>query len=110
MLDTMAPPTVSVSPLTVGITRTLQLNGLEAGARWEYSLDEQKTWLAGSGLGLGVLGNGLSRLWLRQIDIAGNTSMSNPIDLELPQNDAWHEAQVTHYNPACFLSQVFKRY
>jgi hypothetical protein len=83
---------VPVVPQTPGITRTLQIDGLRPGARWEYSLDDQKTWFAGAGSSLGVIGNGFSKLWLRQFDIAGNPSLPQTIDLETPANDAWHEA------------------
>lgn len=100
VLDTMPPQAVVVSPRTEGITRMLQLAGLETGARWEYSVDEQKTWLNGSGASLGVLGNGLSKVFLRQVDIAGNVSAPQSIELEVPANDAWHEASGNPMQPS----------
>jgi hypothetical protein len=92
VLDTTPPQPVSVTPASEGLTRTLPVAGLEPGARWEYSIDEQTTWLPGAGAGLGVLGNGLVRVWLRQVDLAGNASTPQPAVLEAAGSDAWHEA------------------
>lgn len=100
VLDTMPPQAPSVSPQAAGITRTLQIAGLESGGRWEYSLDDQRTWLLGNGTSLDVLGNGLSKLWLRQVDTAGNASAPQTIELELPVNDAWHEASGNPMQPS----------
>lgn len=103
VLDTMPPQAPSVSPQTDGITRSLQINGLETGGRWEYSLDEQRTWLLGTGSSIGVLGNGLNTLWLRQVDTAGNASAPQTIELEMPANDAWHEASGNPMQPSVLM-------
>lgn len=74
VLDTTVPQAVSIAAQTEGVTRAFTIAGLETGAQWEYSLNAQITWWAGSGSKLGVLGNGVSRIWIRQLDIAGNAS------------------------------------
>lgn len=91
VLDTSAPGAVSVNPTSEGATQTLQIAGLEPGARWEYSLDAQATWLPGSGVSLAVLGNDLPRVSLRQVDVAGNLSAAQSFVLEQPGTNAWHE-------------------
>lgn len=100
VLDTMPPASPSVSPQTVGMTRTLLINGLEMGARWEYSLDDQQTWLAGAGPGLGVLGNGQNKVSIRQVDLAGNVSMAQNIELESLTDNSWHEASGNALQPS----------
>lgn len=92
VLDTTPPAAPGVMPTAQGATRTLQLAGLEAGGRWDYALDSQGPWLPGSGSALGVLGNGLAQVWLRQADVAGNVSVAQAFLLEEPGSDAWHEA------------------
>lgn len=106
VLDTMAPPPVAVTPASEGITRTLQVAGLEPGARWEYSIDEPSTWLPGTGAGLGVLGNGLVRVWMRQVDLAGNASAPQPVVLEQAGSDAWHEASGNPLQPSVLASSA----
>lgn len=100
VLDTRPPEAVAVTPASDGLTRTLQIGGLETGARWEYSLNEQRNWQAGTGNSLGVLGNGLSALWLRQVDIAGNVSQPQTIRLDEPMTDSWHEASGNPLQPS----------
>jgi hypothetical protein len=75
---------VAISGQAEGVTNTFKLSGIEPGARWEYSLDEQRSWSAGKGSALGALGNGLSRVWLRQVDMAGNASTAQGFDLQNP--------------------------
>lgn len=82
VLDTQAPLALTVTPQREGVTNLLQLSGLEPGARWEYSLNGQPQWHAGSGPALGVLGHGISQIRLRQVDVAGNTSEATFIDLQ----------------------------
>jgi hypothetical protein len=84
VLDTTPPAAVSISGQSEGVTNTFKLSGIEPGARWEYSLDEQRTWSAGKGSALGALGNSLSRVWLRQVDMAGNVSPAQGFDLQNP--------------------------
>ncbi len=99
-LDTMPPTPVSVMPTAAGATRSLRVEGLESGARWEYSLDEQRSWLQGAGQGLSVMGNALSRLWLRQLDAAGNASRAETVFLGQPGEEAWHEASGDPLQPS----------
>lgn len=80
VLDTMAPTALSVQSQFNGHTHTLLISGLEAGARWEYSLDQQRTWLAGQGAALALLGNALTDVRLRQVDLAGNASEPRSFD------------------------------
>jgi hypothetical protein len=84
VLDTTPPAAVAISGQSEGVTNTFKLSGIEPGARWEYSLDEQRSWSAGKGSALGALGNGLSRVWLRQVDMAGNNSAAQGFDLQNP--------------------------
>jgi hypothetical protein len=92
VLDTTAPGAPTTRPTTQGSTRILRLSDLEPGARWEYSLDDRRTWSPGTGPGLAVLGNGLTAVWLRQVDLAGNASMPQSVALDGSADDAWHEA------------------
>jgi hypothetical protein len=84
VLDTTPPAAVAISGQSEGVTNTFKLSGIEPGARWEYSLDEQSSWSAGLGSALGTLGNHLSRVWLRQVDMAGNASTAQGFDLQNP--------------------------
>jgi hypothetical protein len=108
VLDTMAPAAVSIAPQRDGVTNTLKLSGIEPGARWEYSLDQQRTWLPGKGLGLGVLGNNLSSIWLRQVDLAGNASTAQTFELQSPTMMA-HEASGDPLQPS-ILAQGLQTY
>jgi hypothetical protein len=100
VLDTTPPAPVAVAPDSLDATRTLRITGLEPDARWEYSLDEQGPWLQGTGPALGVLGNALGRLWLRQVDVAGNSSMPQVFVLEQPGAEDWHEASGNPHQPS----------
>ena len=84
VLDTTPPAAIAISGQSEGVTNTFKLSGIEPGARWEYSLDEQSSWSAGKGSALGALGNHLSRVWLRQVDMAGNVSTAQGFDLQNP--------------------------
>ena len=84
VLDNTSPAAVAVSGQSEGVTNTFKLSGIEPGARWEYSLDDQRAWSAGKGSALGTLGNHLGRVWLRQVDMAGNVSVAQGFDLQNP--------------------------
>jgi hypothetical protein len=100
VLDTAAPQAVSVAAQTVGATRTLDIVGLETSARWEYSLDDRVTWWPGTGSSLGLLGNDLSKLWIRQFDIAGNASMPKAVELDQLAPSMGHEASGDPLQPS----------
>ncbi len=58
-----------------------QIDGLEPGARWEYSIDGGRTWQAGSATGFSVrtadgvtTAHAAETIQVRQVDPAGNTS------------------------------------
>jgi len=99
VLDTTAPGALGVSGQTEGVTNSLRLSGIEPGARWEYSLDEQRSWAPGQCSALGILGNNLSRIWLRQMDLAGNASSAQAFDLRSP-NLVTHEASANPLQPS----------
>ena len=99
VLDTTPPTAVSISGQSEGVTNTFKLSGIEPGARWEYSLDDQRAWSAGKGSALGTLGNHLSRVWLRQVDMAGNVSVAQGFDLQSPSELA-HEASGDPLQPS----------
>ena len=98
VLDTMAPAALDVAGQSEGATHSLKLSGIEPGARWEYSLDEQRSWAAGQCSALGILGNSLSRIWLRQVDLAGNPSGARAFDLQSP-NLVAHQASSNPLQP-----------
>ena len=99
VLDTTAPAILGVAGQTEGVTNSLRLSGIEPGARWEYSLDEQRSWAPGQCSALGILGNNLGRIWLRQMDLAGNTSSAQAFDLQSP-NLVAHEASGDPMRPS----------
>ncbi|MEI6026350.1 MAG: hypothetical protein WCT47_06640 [Betaproteobacteria bacterium] len=100
VLDTMAPMPLVVESGSQGGILALRLSGLEAGARWEYSVDQQGAWLPGTGSSLGVMGNGVPTLWLRQVDVAGNASAPQAFVLDQPTSGAWHEASGNPLQPS----------
>ena len=99
VLDTTAPAALGIAGQTEGVTNSLRLSGIEPGARWEYSLDEQRSWAPGQCSALGILGNSLSRIWLRQMDVAGNASDAQAFDLKSP-NLVAHEASSNPLQPS----------
>jgi hypothetical protein len=99
VLDTTPPAALGVAGQTEGVTHSLKLSGIEPGARWEYSLDEQRSWAPGQCTALGILGNSLSRIWLRQVDLAGNASGGQAFDLKNPSLVA-HEASDNPLQPS----------
>jgi len=72
-LDTTMPMQPQVSVIAAGLP-TIQIQGLEPMAGWEYSVDEQRTWIRGTGMSLSLAGNHVRKIWSRQIDAAGNAS------------------------------------
>lgn len=108
LLDTMEPSALEVMPQLEGVTNRLQLSGIEVGARWEYALDDQTLWHPGSGSALGVLGNGLARVRIRQVDVAGNPSEAQAFDLKSPSLLA-HEASGNPLQPS-FLAPGLQTY
>jgi hypothetical protein len=99
VLDTTAPAALGITGQTEGVTNSLRLSGIEPGARWEYSLDEQRSWAPGQCSALGILGNSLSHIWLRQMDLAGNASGAQSFDLQSP-NLVAHEASGNPLRPS----------
>jgi len=73
-LDTTVPAQPQVSVMAGGALPAIRIEGLEPMAGWEYSVDEQRTWIRGSGTSLSVAGNLVRRVWSRQVDAAGNPS------------------------------------
>jgi hypothetical protein len=100
VLDTMPPPPVQAEVLAQNVTRLVRVNGLEAQGRWEYSLDDQRSWLPGTGDLLAVMGNALPVLWLRQVDLAGNRSPLERVNLQEVGSAAWHEASGNALQPS----------
>ena len=76
VLDTTPPAPAQTDVLVQDQTRVIDIRGLEPQGQWEYSVDDQQTWLPGTGDRLAVMGNALPALWLRQVDLAGNPSPS----------------------------------
>jgi hypothetical protein len=108
VLDTTPPAALGVASQIEGVTHSLKLSGIEPGARWEYSLDEQRSWAPGQCTALGILGNNLSRIWLRQVDLAGNASGAQVFDLQ-NQSLAAHEASGNPLQPSV-LTQGLQTY
>ena len=92
VLDTTPPAPAQTDVLVQDQTRVIDIRGLEPQGQWEYSVDDQQTWLPGTGDRLAVMGNALPALWLRQVDLAGNPSPSERVDLLDPGSLTWHEA------------------
>lgn len=105
VLDTMPPPAVQAQLVSQDLTRLVRINGLEQQGRWEYSVDDQRTWLQGTGDRLAVLGNALPVLWLRQVDLAGNKSPLERVNLLEPGSPTWHEASGHPLQPSLLSLQ-----
>lgn len=88
---TVAKPTLALdqdtgSNTTDGITRNGRVNvtGLEAGATWEYSLNNGSSWSAGQRDSVTLSGDGAKSVLVRQTDLAGNVSAnSSPLNFTL---------------------------
>ncbi len=100
VLDTMAPMLPVVESMSQGAARTLQVSGTEAGARWEYSLDQEVSWLPGSGTRLVVMGNSVATVSVRQVDVAGNASAGQAFALDRPGDLSWQEASGNPLQPS----------
>ncbi len=105
VLDTMPPAPVQAQVATQDQTRLVRVAGIESQGRWEYSLDEQRTWLSGKGDRLAILGNAIPVLWLRQVDLAGNPSPLELVNLLEPGSLTWHEASGDPMQPSVLSMQ-----
>lgn len=107
VLDTMPPPPVQAEVLFQNVTRLVKVNGVEAQGKWEYSLDDQRSWSQGTGDLLAVMGNALPMLWLRQVDLAGNRSPLERVNLQELGSATWHEASGNPLQPSpVFVQQA----
>jgi len=98
-LDTVAPAAPQVSPLAGTMLTAIRIDGLEAMATWEYSVDEQQTWVPGPGDALTFAGNVIRRVWSRQVDAAGNRSPAVATVLDAPETPGWFEASGASLDP-----------
>lgn len=104
VLDTMPPASVQAVVMTQDLTRLVRVSGVEDQGQWEYSLDDARSWLTGTGDRLAIMGNALTGLWLRQTDLAGNKSPMERISLE-PNSATWHEASGNPLQPSVLSLQ-----
>lgn len=105
VLDTMPPVAVQAAVVSQDLTRLVKISGVEEKGQWEYSVDDQRTWLPGTGNSLALMGNALQVLWLRQIDLAGNLSPSERVNLMEPGSPTWHEASGVALQPSMLSLQ-----
>jgi hypothetical protein len=104
VLDTMPPAAVQTTVMSQDMTQLVKVSRLEDQGQWEYSLDDQRTWLVGNGDSLALMGNALTVLWLRQVDLAGNTSPLERILLD-SSGMARHEASGNPMQPSLLSLQ-----
>jgi hypothetical protein len=105
VLDTMPPSAVQTAAMSQDMTRLIKISGVEDQGQWEYSLDDARTWLPGTGDRLAIMGNALTVLWLRQVDLAGNRSPLERISLLDPTGTTWHEASSNALQPSVLSLQ-----
>ncbi len=83
LVSAVAPATLTItlandggSSRTDHITKdgTVNVNGIEVGATWQYSTDGGKTWAAGDGTSVTLSGDGPKSVTVRQTDAGGVTS------------------------------------
>ena len=95
-LDTQAPAALTPSAPAngwLGRDGDIHVGKLDRDAHWQYSLDGT-TWRAGTGGGLRgaeVGKEGEQQVWLRQVDLAGNTSEASRVTVKVdltPPKDA----------------------
>ena len=75
--------------ITDKITRnaSVNVNGLENGASWEYSVDNGKNWIAGNATRFTLTGEGYKSVIARQTDVAGNISANSlPLNFVFDQS------------------------
>ena len=108
VLDTMPPAAVQAAVVTQDQTRLVKVSGVENQGQWEYSLDDTRTWLTGTGDSLALMGNALTVVWLRQVDLAGNRSPLERVNLFEPDSPTWHEASVNPLQPSVLSLQQSK--
>ena len=106
VLDTMPPAPVQAVVMTQDLTQLVRVSGVEDQGQWEYSLDDGRTWLIGTGDRLAVMGNALTFLWLRQVDLAGNRSPLKRVSLLEPGSATWHEASGNPLQPSLLSLQM----
>jgi hypothetical protein len=105
VLDTMPPAAVQAAVASQDQTRLVRVSGVENKGQWEYSLDDQRSWLTGNGDSLALMGNALTVLWLRQVDLAGNRSPLERVNLFEPNSPTWHEASGMALQPSVLSLQ-----
>ena len=105
VLDTMPPAAVHAAVVTEDQTRVVRVSGVEDQGQWKYSLDDTRTWLTGTGESLALMGNALTVLWLRQVDLAGNRSPLERVNLFEPESATWHEASGIALQPSVLSLQ-----
>jgi hypothetical protein len=105
VLDTRPPAAVQATVVSQDQTRVVRVSGVEEQGQWEYSVDDQRTWLTGTGDSLALMGNALPVLWLRQLDLAGNLSPSERVNLLEPDSPTWHEASGIALQPSVLSLQ-----
>ena len=105
VLDTLPPETVRLEVVSKDLTRLVRIAGLEQEATWQYSFDDQRSWLQGKGQMLAVMGNLLPTLWVRQVDLAGNHSLVERVNLIDQESLAWHEASGMASQPSQLSTQ-----
>ena len=105
VLDTMPPAAVQAAVVSEDQTRVVRVSGVEDQGQWEYSLDDTRTWLTGTGDSLALMGNALTVLWLRQVDLAGNRSPLERVNLFEPESATWHEASGIALQPSVLSLQ-----
>lgn len=108
VLDTMPPAAVQAAVASQDQTRLVRVSGVEDQGQWEYSLDDTRTWLTGTGDSLALMGNALTVLWLRQVDLAGNRSPLERVNLLEPDSPTWHEASGNPLQPSVLSLQQAK--
>ncbi len=108
VLDTMPPAAVQAAVVSQDQTRLVRVSGVEDQGQWEYSVDDQRTWLTGTGDSLALMGNALTVLWLRQVDLAGNRSPLERVNLLETDSPTWHEASGIALQPSVLSLQQAK--
>jgi hypothetical protein len=61
----------------------IKIDALENGASWEWSFSGSTLWSKGTGNALTLTGDGVKNVLVRQVDVAGNTSISASLQFEL---------------------------